>query len=72
MALYFAPSSARPQVHSFTSSTQVMINHNLGYKPMVQIILSDGTIAAGEVTHSTLNQVVITFQISLSGEIILR
>ena len=39
---------------------------------MVQIILSDGTLAEGEVTHSSLNQVVISFQISLSGEIILR
>lgn len=72
MALYFAPRSNRPQIHSFSNSTQVLINHNLGYKPMVQIILSDGTIAEGEVSHTSSNSVVISFQISLSGEIILR
>lgn len=72
MALYFAPGGQRPQLHEFTNSTQIMINHNLGYKPMVQIILTDGTIAEGEVTHTSVNQVVISFQISLSGEIILR
>jgi hypothetical protein len=72
MALYFAPRSDRPQIHSFSNSTQVLINHNLGYKPMVQIILSDGTIAEGEVSHTDSNSVLISFQISLSGEIILR
>jgi hypothetical protein len=72
MALYFAPRSNRPQIHSFSNSTQVLINHNLGYKPMVQIILSDGTIAEGEVSHTDSNSVLISFQISLSGEIILR
>ena len=72
MALYFAPRSNRPQIYSFSNSTQVLINHNLGYKPMVQIILSDGTIAEGEVSHTYSNSVLISFQISLSGEIILR
>ena len=72
MALYFAPGSTRPQVHSFSNSTQVLINHNLGYKPMIQIILSNGTIAEGEVSHTDSNSVLISFQISLSGEIILR
>lgn len=72
MALYFAPRSNRPQIHSFSNSTQIMINHNLGYKPMIQIILSDGTIAEGQVSHTDSNTVVISFQISLSGEIILR
>lgn len=72
MALYFAPRSDRPQIHSFSNSTQVLINHNLGYKPMVQIILSNGTIAEGEVSHTDSNSVLISFQISLSGEIILR
>lgn len=72
MALYFSPSGSRPQVHSFTNSNQIVINHNLGYKPMIQIILVDGTIAEGQVTHNSSNQVLITFQISLSGEIILR
>jgi hypothetical protein len=72
MALYFAPRSNRPQIHSFSNSTQVLINHNLGYKPMIQIILLDGTIAEGEVSHTDSNSVLISFQISLSGEIILR
>ncbi len=72
MALYSSPGSSRPEVHTFSNSTQVIITHNLGYKPMVEIILSDGTIAEGLVTHNSLNQVTISFQISLSGEILLR
>jgi len=72
MALYSSPGSSRPEVHSFSNSTQVIINHYLGYKPMVEIILSDGTRAEGQVTHNSLDQVTISFQISLTGEILLR
>ena len=39
---------------------------------MVEIILSDGTRAEGQVTHNSLDQVTISFQISLTGEILLR
>ena len=72
MAIYSSPGSAKPEVYSFSNSTQVTITHNLGYKPMIEIILSDGSIAEGQVTHQSLNQVVISFQISLSGEVLLR
>lgn len=72
MAVYIPSGSRRPQRHPFSSANQIVINHNLGYKPMVQIILSDGTIAEGLITHTSDNQVSISFQISLSGEIILR
>jgi len=72
MAVYSAPGASRPQSYSFSNVANVVIDHDLGYKPMVQIILSNGTIAEGQVTHITVNQVAISFQISLSGEIILR
>ena len=72
MAVYIPSGSRRPQRHSFSNANQIVIDHDLGYKPMVQIILEDGTIAEGLVTHNSDNQVSISFQISLSGEVILR
>ncbi len=71
MALYFAPASTRPQVHSFSNVASVVINHELGYKPMVQVIVN-GEIVNATVTHTSSNEVRISFQNSISGEIILR
>ena len=71
--LSYVPSvNSEPIVQAFSNTNQIVITHNLGYKPMVQIILSDGSIAEGSVTHNSDNQVTISFQISLSGEILLR
>lgn len=72
MLSYVPSTNPEPLVFSFSNANQIVINHDLGYKPMVQIILEDGTIAEGLVTHTSDNQVNISFQISLSGEIILR
>ena len=69
---YIPSVNSEPIVQAFSNTNQIVINHNFGYKPMIQIILSDGTIAEGLVTHNSVNQVTISFQISLSGEILLR
>jgi len=71
MALYFAPASSKPQVHTFSNVASVVITHNLGYKPMVQVVVN-GEIALATVTHTSSNEVRISFQNSISGEIILR
>lgn len=72
MLSYVTSVNSEPLVQAFSNTNLIVINHNFGYKPMIQIILSDGTIAEGSVTHNTDNQVTISFQISLSGEILLR
>ena len=71
MALYFAPAASRPQVHIFTNANAVTITHNLGYKPMVQVLVN-GELALATVTHISSDEVRISFQNSISGEIILR
>lgn len=73
MAMYFpGVTSNRPQIHSFTNTASITITHNLGYLPMVQVILEDGSVAHAQVSHASTSEVVITFQISLTGNIILR
>ena len=72
MLTYIPSVNSEPLVQAFSNTNQIVINHNFGYKPMIQIILSDGTIAEGSVTHNSENRVTISFQISLSGEILLR
>ena len=71
--LGYVPSvNSEPLVQTFTNTNQIVINHNFGYKPMIQIILNDGSIAEASVLHNSDNRVTISFQISLSGEILLR
>ena len=77
MLSYVPSTNPEPLVFSFSNANQIVINHDLGYKPMVQIILEDGTlIAEGLVTHTSDNQVNISFQIFTlrrdNPEIVLR
>jgi hypothetical protein len=43
------------------------INHNLGYKPSVQTFTVGGLEVLGEIQHISNNQVVVTFNTTLSG-----
>jgi len=61
-----------PEVYNFSNSQTVEINHNLGYKPWVYIILSDDVQSLGKVVHTNDNTLTVTFQNSQSGSIYLR
>ena len=61
-----------PEIHTFSNSKTVEINHNLGFKPWVYIILNDDIQALSTVTHSSINSLTVTFQNSQSGSIYLR
>ena len=56
---------------AFTSVTQVVVTHNAGTRPMVQIIDSNNKIIDGEVTHTSVNVVTIDFVVAQSGTVLL-
>lgn len=63
--------SPRPRSFMFINSDSVTITHNLGYIPMVQIIVN-GALVSGDVTHNSTNELVVTFVNAISGSIYLR
>jgi hypothetical protein len=65
----FFPS--RPREHTFVNSTQVTINHGLGYIPNVQVLV-DGNVVIADVEHVSDEQLVVTFANATTGSIIIR
>lgn len=50
-----------------TPDTTWVIDHNLGFKPAVEIIDQDGNEVDGEVSHLNINQLRIYFVTPLAG-----
>tara|TARA_Y100001937_G_scaffold53416_1_gene73674 strand:+ start:1519 stop:1731 length:213 start_codon:yes stop_codon:yes gene_type:complete len=65
----FFPS--RPKEHTFVNSTQVTINHNLGYIPNVQVLINNELVMA-DVEHVSVNQLVVTFANATTGSVFIR
>lgn len=62
--------------HTHTQSeanTTWTINHNLGFKPVAQVVVlnagSDEVILPKSVTHPTVNQTVVTFSVARTGTV---
>ena len=70
MAKFFNPVSF-PTTFNFTNQTNITITHNLGYKPMVYLVV-DGKMSFCDVTHNSIDELQVTFQNSISGTILLR
>ncbi len=51
----------------FTRQDQIEIIHNLGYKPELWFMDTDGKVFIAEVTHTTINKFQIDFEDSQSG-----
>lgn len=51
-----------------TPSATWVINHNLGKKPSVTVIDSAGTEVEGQVVHTDINNLIITFSAAFSGK----
>lgn len=66
----FFPS--RPVEYTFSNSTQVTVNHNLGYIPNVQILLDNGSVVHADVQHTSTNSLVVTFVNAKTGSVIIR
>lgn len=64
-------SSMRPRSYIFVNSNSITITHNLGYIPLVQIIVN-GALVMGDVSHTSTDQLIVTFVNAISGTIYLR
>jgi hypothetical protein len=61
-----------PVEYTFSNTTSVTITHNKGYFPHVQIVLSTGEVVYADISHTSLNEVVVTFVNAISGSIYIR
>ena len=43
------------------------VNHNLGYNPTVQVFNSGGQVVIADISHTSLNQTVISASLAFSG-----
>ena len=60
--------AAAGYVHSQgTEALEWIVNHNLGYKPLVSVLVDGVTEADALVTHSSVNQVRIEFLLPRKG-----
>jgi hypothetical protein len=55
-------------IHTQSSpSSTWTINHNLGYKPIIQIFSVGGVELTGGINHTSLNQAIISFATAIAG-----
>lgn len=58
--------------HVFTSTTSVVIPHNLGKIPSVTIVDGSDNIIYGDITYTDLNNLTITFNTAFAGTVYLN
>ena len=61
-----------PVEFQFSNSTQVTITHNKGYFPEVQVVLSSGEVVQADITHTSVDVLVVTFVNAISGSVYIR
>jgi hypothetical protein len=62
------PSGSTPYVHTqSTPATVWTINHNLGFRPSVELLDSGGQEIDGDISHPTVNQTVVTLNPATAG-----
>jgi hypothetical protein len=61
------PSGAGFDFTQVSPVTVWTINHNLGYRPSVQVFNVGGLEVLGEIQHTSNNQTIITFNIAMAG-----
>ena len=55
---------------SVTATTSQVVSHNLGYRPIVQVVDSAGFVLDAQIQHLNTNQFQVTFNATQSGSII--
>ena len=59
---------ATQYTQNFTNQTSLVVTHNLGYRPIIQIYdSSNEVLIPTSITHDTINQSTVTFDVSQSG-----
>lgn len=51
-----------------SAATEWIVNHNLGFKPVVEVINSGGVPGIPDVIHMTANQLRVYFAVPTAGE----
>jgi hypothetical protein len=64
--------SMEPETYPFSNVQQVIITHNKGFKPFVYVITDAGEVGFCQITHTSDNQLTLSFQNSLSGVAFVR
>lgn len=64
-----AGANAAAYVHQqLAASASWTINHNLGYKPSVELLNTGSQEIEGDVVHTSVNQTVVTFSGAVAGQ----
>ena len=61
-----------PVEYTFSNTTRVTITHNKGYFPTVQIVLSSGEVVQADISHTSQDELVVTFANAISGTVYIR
>ena len=64
--------SMEPETYPFSNVQQVIITHNKGFKPFVYVITDAGEVGFCQITHTSDNQLTLSFQNSLTGVAFVR
>ena len=68
LPVFLGPSGTYRHVQASAATTWT-IDHNLAYRPNVTVIDSIGNESfPGTITHTSINQVVLTFSVGIAGE----
>lgn len=67
-SLPYQASALQPYTHNQSvAATSWTINHNLGYKPSVELLTAGGVEFDAEVVHTSNNQVVVNLVVAIAG-----
>jgi hypothetical protein len=66
---FLAPVSGR-HTETFSSQTQIVVTHNLGEYPVVQVLDSSDIEIVAQITHDSTNQCTVDLSESMSGRIV--
>ena len=55
---------------SVTATTSQVVSHNLGYRPIVQVVDNSGFVLDAQIQHINTNQFQVAFNAAQSGTII--
>lgn len=71
--VYVPPAGlSEPVEVDFVAQTVVVVVHDLGYRPLIQVLDNTETILEATVQHNTVDQFTVTFMTAQTGKILYR
>lgn len=65
--------SSFPYVHTQASPSSLwVVNHNLGYRPVIEVLSDGGMVVEASVAHISVNQAQISFNTAQTGTVTAR